>query len=176
MHVFASLIACFYIFDRVMRCIVLLWYSSFFFLLIRFFFFSLFLNSMKELVDRRVTTKNDSICIDCGSNRCCALILALHTNDLYAYSVNSSLCITVSGCGNYSVALFAVGFDGMMESRPLVTEQIATCTFNQENRTGTFSVISSVLLFAVGTARGFIIILCALTSRRNKLEFASVRG
>ena len=89
------------------------------------------------LGDVMVSIKNSSICIDCGSNGCLALIRALPSAELY--SVNSSQCVDFKrseGSGSYSVAVFAIGYDGAIMNRPIVNQQINLYS-KSESRNGT---------------------------------------
>lgn len=88
-----------------------------------------------------ISTKDGSICIDCGSNRCLVLIRALNcSTELHAYSINASQCFGIArspGNENYSVAVFTLGYDGViLNSRAVVNQQISLDS-NAESPNGT---------------------------------------
>ena len=136
-----------------------------------------------------VSIKNSSICIDCGSNGCLALIRALPSAELY--SVNSSQCVDFKrseGSGSYSVAVFAIGYDGAIMNRPIVNQQINLYS-KSESRNANLSMVTvgvpsqflyieSTLSVCCALLLVFLIItLVALVStyrvlKRYKAEFA----
>lgn len=87
-----------------------------------------------------VSTKDGSICIDCGLNGCLALIRTLNgSTELHAYPINASRCLGIARStwnGNYSVAVFILGSDGVILNGPIVNQQISLYS-NAERPNGT---------------------------------------